>query len=198
MEPNTKTRTAAKIAATIGALGLAVAALTGAFGAWTATETETQPVTAGVVDFANGTSLDVIQEFGPFAPGDSGVRTITVANGNEDTTLDIANVRLRVGVGTVSGAGSDRATTFLEDIAVTVEQCTTEQRTSCTAVPGASGTLAFWDTPRTLSADLPRNEMRYYKLTYLVSEQPAADTAGAAASLTWTLTGDPRAPITTR
>ena len=198
MTTNSKAKTAAKVGVSVGAVGLAVTAMTGAFGAWTDTETAAQTVTAGVVDFAAGTENTLTTEFGPFAPGDSGSRNITLVNGNNSNTLDMGNITLGASVGTVSGGGATASTTLPADVTVTLQSCTTAERTSCTNVASATGNLTNWETPKTMAASLAKNNTQYYKLNYAVAAEPNDDTEGASATVTWTISGTPRAAITSR
>lgn len=188
------------LAALLVILAAAAILLTGAFGSWTTSESQTQVVTGAIVDLCgpNDTCETTFNNtVAGMLPGDSGVRAITLANSGD---VDISAASLTV---TTSNAQLD------DDLQVTIERCdgTYTAPLSATAAPTCS---TAWQTVRTnvavkdvgevtlLAGALPHttNNTKGFKFTYTLDALAPNTTTGADVNLTYEIVGQQRAPVT--
>lgn len=199
-----------KIGATAAGVGLAITAMTGAFGGWTSSDATEQAVQAGVVDMSLASST-MTTAFGttsaPLAPGDTGYRVVTLTN-SADNAIDLANVKVYVAMGEITDTVSPAAVKAdLEaDISIKVESCsvawssgacsgttTTIQDTAALSTYDGSGNA------QTLFSSIAKNASKYLKFSYSVANNASITSAaqGASTTVTWTFTADPRSAVTT-
>jgi hypothetical protein len=209
-------RLAAKLALTVGAVGLGVAGLTGAFGGWTSTITQDQDVIAGTVDLAMP-SQTLTTSFGtvesPLAPGDSGARFFTLTN-TSSQALDLTNVRFYAPITVNSDVdllapftSQATPTQVGQDVTVHIQGCASAWSGSGVAATCASpwdvfGTSGTYGSLNDVADDENSEDIKttsagaagamatgttaYYKVSYAVRD--AEDINGATAGANATVT----------
>jgi hypothetical protein len=216
--PRSTPRLAAKIGLTVGAVGLGVAGLTGAFGGWTSTITQAQDVVAGTVDLAMPNQT-LTTAFGsaesPLAPGDSGARFFTLTN-TSSQALDLGNVRFSAPI--VVNTDVDllapfttqaTATQVGEDVTVHIQGCANAWTGSgvgstCASPWDVFGTSASYGSLNTVATDgtaqaikttsagaagsMATGTTAYYKVSYKVRTTENINGATAGANATVTWT----------
>lgn len=194
-----------RMAASIVAVAFALGAMSGAFGGWTSSDTANQGVQAGVVNLGLGAG-QLSTGFGstdsPFGPGDSGVRTFSLAN-TADSALALANLTIQA-TPTVSADSASPVATAEEVAAsftILIEQCSIAwSGGSCagskTTVVSSRAMSALTAAPVALNiggdATLAKGATAYLQLTMTVVASPPDAVQGVAGSISWSFTGGPR------